>query len=190
MCNRPYHVSESRRQRRMRDRAEVFIASPLPLSLFLPVTHPLDTNFFSPQPCAAVKSNMAAKSFTKIILSTRPRKLRLLCRLIIADYYGSPLVDVNLIFTKHRNATSCHEKRKTKYNDCKLLRRGLRRIIASRRLWIFYKWRSINSSHKICAFPFKLKLNIIYKSRVRFFSKSLLEKDTAFNQGLSANNDT
>ena len=96
----------------MRDRAEVFIASPLPLSLFLPVTHPLDTNFFSPQPCAAVKSNMAAKSFTKIILSTRPRKLRLLCRLIIADYYGSPLVDVNLIFTKHRNATSCHEKRK------------------------------------------------------------------------------
>ena len=174
----------------MRDRAEVFIASPLPLSLFLPVTHPLDTNFFSPQPCAAVKSNMAAKSFTKIILSTRPRKLRLLCRLIIADYYGSPLVDVNLIFTKHRNATSCHEKRKTKYNDCKLLRRGLRRIIASRRLWIFYKWRSINSSHKICAFPFKLKLNIIYKCRVRFFSKSLLEKDTAFNRGLSANNDT
>ena len=78
----------------------------------------------------------------------------------------------------------------TKYNDRELLRRGPRGIIASRRLWIFYKWRSINSSHKSCAFPFKLKLNIIYKCRVRFFSKSLLEKDTAFNQGLSANNDT
>ena len=101
---------ESRRRGRGRDKAEVFIAPPL--SLFLLVTHPLGTNVFSPQTCAAVKSNMAAKSFTKIILSTRPRKLRLLCRLIIADYYGSPLVDVNLMFTKHRNATSCHEKRK------------------------------------------------------------------------------
>ena len=84
------------------------IHSPTPSNLLIFTRHsPPGCNFFSPQPCAAVKSNMAAKSFAKIIPSTRP-----LCRLIIADYYGSPLVYVNLTFTKHRNATSCHEKRK------------------------------------------------------------------------------
>ena len=56
------HDLESRQRGRGRDKAEVFIVPSPPLSLFLPVTHSRGTNCFSPQPCAAVKSNMTAKS--------------------------------------------------------------------------------------------------------------------------------
>ena len=82
------------------------------------------------------------------------------------------------------------KKANTKYNDCELPRHGPKRIIASQ-LQLFCEWWSINSSHKSCAVSFKLELNIIYQSRIRFFFKSLLvKKSIAFNWGLSGNNDT
>ena len=78
-------------------RAKIFTSQPLPLSLFLTYDRPFGTNFLlSPSLPLPFKSKMAAIILVKKILSTRPPKLRLLCKLLATIFSPPFLFELSL----------------------------------------------------------------------------------------------